>query len=381
MKRRKMTALLSLALAVILCFALTACGGTANTETGSEQTNSAQNETQEASSENNSESGQDQESEAGSSDTQISGPSGVSNISSVADVPLITLNNGVQVPQLGLGTQIQRLEGDRSESGRKLLNDTSHDAVVAALQAGYRHLDTAHGYFNETGVGQGIIDSGVPREEIWVTSKLWPSEYGEGVTAKAIDDMLKRLQLDYLDCIYLHHPAGDYMGAYHDLEEAYRQGKVRAIGISNFDNWMDAFNQVMEEAEIRPQIMQIECHPFAQRLEARALAEQYDMQVECWYPLGHADDRLLNDEVLSSIAQAHGKSVVQIILRWHMQEGLCAVPGSTNPDHIQENIEIFDFELSDEEMAKIRAIDKGEAGRYFNINYQQMGGFFTTLGE
>lgn len=194
-----------------------------------------------------------------------SGASSVSNISSVADVPLITLSNGVQVPQLGLGTQIQRLEQDRSESGRKLLNDTSHDAVVAALQSGYRHLDTAHGYFNETGVGQAIIDSGVSREEIWVTSKLWPSEYGEGTTAKAIDDMLERLQLDYLDCIYLHHPAGDYMGAWHDLEEAYRAGKVRAIGISNFDNYMDAFNQIMEEAEIRPQIMQIECHPFAQR--------------------------------------------------------------------------------------------------------------------
>ena len=116
-------------------------------------------------------------------------------------------------------------------------------------------------------------------------------------------------------------------------------------------------------------------------VETRAMAEQYDMQVECWYPLGHADDKLLNDEVLSEIAQAHGKSVVQIILRWHMQEGLCAVPGSTNPDHIQENIEIFDFELSDEEMEQIRAIDKGEEGRYFNINYEQMGGFFTQLAE
>lgn len=293
------------------------------------------------------------------------GTSSVSNISPVADVPLITLSNGVQVPQLGLGTQIQRLEQDRSESGRKLLNDTSHDAVVAALQSGYRHLDTAHGYFNETGVGQAIIDSGVSREEIWVTGKLWPSEYGEGTTAKAIDDMPERLQLDYLDCIYLHHPAG----------------KVRTIGISNFDNYMDAFNQIMEEAEIRPQIMQIECHPFAQRQETRALAAQYGMQVECWYPIGHADPNLPENETLMAIAEAHGKSVVQVILRWHMQEGLCAVPGSTNPEHIQENIDIFDFELSDDEMEQIRSLDKGESGRYFNINYQQMGGFFTTLGE
>ena len=305
------------------------------------------------------------------------GPASVSHITSVADVPLITLNNGVQVPQLGLGTQIQSLERDSSETGRALLNNTSHDAVVAALQAGYRHLDTAHGYYNERGVGQGIIDSGVPREEIWVTSKLWPSEYGEGVTMAAIDAMLERLQLDYLDCIYLHHPAGDYVGAWKDLEKAYRQGKVRALGISNFDNWMGAFNAIMEDMEIKPQIMQVEGHPFAQRLETRALAEKYNIQVECWYPLGHADDRLLSNDVLSAIAQAHDKSVVQIILRWHMQEGLVAVPGSTNPAHIQENISIFDFELTDDEMAQIRALDRGEAGRYFNLDYQRMGMFFT----
>ena len=308
-------------------------------------------------------------------------PAAISNISSVADVPLITLNNGVQVPQLGLGTQIQSLERDSSESGRALLNSTSHDAVVAALQAGYRHLDTAHGYFNERGVGQAIIDSGVPREEIWVTSKLWPSEYGEGTTLAAIDAMLERLQLDYIDCIYLHHPAGDYAGAWKDLEKAYRQGKVRALGISNFDNWPEAFSAIVDEMEIKPQILQIECHPFAQRLETRELAAKYGIQVECWYPLGHADDRLLNNDVLSAIARAHGKSVVQIILRWHMQEGLVAVPGSTNPAHIQENIAIFDFELTDDEMAQIQALDRGEAGRYFNIDYQRMGGFFTTLNE
>ncbi len=310
-----------------------------------------------------------------------SGPAEVSNIVSVAGVPLIELNNGVQVPQLGLGTQIQSLERDSSEAGRELLNNTSHDAVVAALQAGYRHLDTAHGYFNERGVGQGIIDSGVPREEIWVTSKLWPSEYGEGVTMQAIDDMLERLQLDYLDCVYLHHPAGDYVGAWKDLEEAYRQGKVRCLGISNFDNWPEAFSAIVDDMEIKPQILQIECHPFAQRRETRELAAKYGIQIECWYPLGHADDRLLNDDVLTAIAETHGKSVVQIILRWHMQEGLVAVPGSTNPDHIQENISIFDFELTEDEMAQIRAMDRGEAGRYFNLDYQQMGSFFLSLSE
>lgn len=319
---------------------------------------------------------QNSESTVPESESQGEMPSSVSNITSVENVPLLTLNNGVQVPQLGLGTQIQRLESDASEDGRKLLNDTSHDAVVAALQSGYRHLDTAHGYYNESGVGQAIIDSGIPREEIWVTSKLWPSEYGEGTTMQVIDDMLERLQLDYLDCIYLHHPAGDYMGAWKDLEEAYQQGKVRALGISNFDNWPEAFEAIIAGSEIKPQILQIECHPFAQRLETRQLAEQYDIQIECWYPLGHADDRLLNDEVLSQIA-AHDKSVVQIILRWHIQEGFSVIPGSTNPDHIQENIEIFDFELSDDEMAQIRAMDQGEDGRYFNLDYEQMGMFFT----
>lgn len=375
--RNNIARISALLVSLVLIFSLTACG---STNAGQPETSgSVQEETISDSTTSDTEDVQNVSENDEMPETPGSGASSVSNISSVGDVPLITLNNGVQVPQLGLGTQIQRLEQDASADGRQLLNQTSHDAVVAALQSGYRHLDTAHGYFNERGVGQGIIDSGVPREEIWVTSKLWPSEYGEGVTAQAIDDMLERLQLDYLDCVYLHHPAGDYMGAYHDLEDAYRQGKVRAIGISNFDNWMDAFNTVMEEAEIKPQIMQIECHPFAQRLEARTLAEQYDMQVECWYPLGHADDRLLNDEVLSAIAEAHGKSVVQIILRWHMQEGLCAVPGSTNPEHIQENIEIFDFELSDDEMEQIRAINKGEDGRYFNLDYQQMGGFFASM--
>lgn len=303
-------------------------------------------------------------------------PADRSNIIPQADVPMITLNNGVQMPQLGLGTQIQRLENDSSTSGRELLNETTRQAVVSALQSGYRHLDTAHGYYNERGVGQGIIDSGVPREEIWITSKLWPSEFGEGITMEAIDAMLERLQTDYIDLLYLHHPVGDYVGAWKDLEKAYKQGKIRALGISNFDNWPEAFYAIVDDMEIKPQVLQIECHPFAQRLETRALAEKYNIQIECWYPLGHADDRMLNDDVLSAIAEAHNKSVVQIILRWHMQEGFSAVPGSTNPAHIQENIEIFDFELTDEEMEQIRAIDKGESGRYFNIPYQYMTSFF-----
>ena len=367
MKSHKMMSrMIAFLLMFIMVFALSAYGNTGNVQDSNVQKNEEQ--TTDVS---------ENETDANTGER----PSDVSNITEQAGVPLLTLNNGVQMPQLGLGTQIQRLENDASEEGRELLNSTSHDAVVAALQAGYRHLDTAHGYYNERGVGQGIIDSGVPREEIWLTSKLWPSEYGEGVTMEAIDQMLERLQVDYIDLIYLHHPVGDWVGAWKDLEEAHRQGKVRALGISNFDNWPEAFYDIVDNMEIKPAVLQIECHPFAQRLETRELAEKYDIQIECWYPLGHADQRLLNNDVLSKIAEAHGKSVVQVILRWHMQEGFSAVPGSTNPEHIQENIEIFDFELTDEEMEQIRALDEGEAGRYFNIDYQRMGNFFTSLNE
>ena len=303
-------------------------------------------------------------------------PSSVSNVTAQANVPMLTLNNGVQMPQLGLGTQIQRLENRNTLDE---LYETSRQSVVSALQSGYRHLDTAHGYLNERGVGQGIIDSGVPREEIWLTSKLWPSEYGEGVTMEAIDKMLARLQTDYIDLLYLHHPFGDYVGAWKDLEKAYKQGKVRALGISNFDNWPEAFYAIVDGMEIKPAVLQIECHPFAQRKETRELAAKYGIQIECWYPIGHADPQLLQNPVLVEIAAAHEKSVVQVILRWHMQEGFSAIPGSTNPAHIQENIEIFDFELSEEEMEKIRALDS--ENRYFNIPYSQMSSFFPLISE
>lgn len=301
------------------------------------------------------------------------GPQSNSSISSVNSVPLLTLNNGVEMPQFGLGTQVQSLEnGDLG-----ILNQTVRESVSSALKSGYRHLDSAHGYMNERGVGQGIIDSGVPRQEIWLTSKLWPSEYNNAY--EAIDQMLTRLQTNYLDLVYLHHPAGSMSTiekAWRDMERAYREGKIRALGISNFDNRMEAFDAIMDE-EIKPQIMQIECHPFAQRVSTRQLAKKYDIQVECWYPLGHADQRLLNSDVLEEIASAHKKSVVQTIIRWHIQEGFSVIPGSTNPSHIAENIDVFDFDLNEEEMGKIRSMDEGEKGRHFNIDYSGfMGNYF-----
>ena len=280
-------------------------------------------------------------------DTSDGGPQAVSHITSVAGVPLVRLNNGIMMPRFGLGTQVQSMEG---ASQRQELNDAMF-------------------YYNERGVGWGIRESGVPREEIWLTSKI----SGDLADAQnAFEGMLQRLQVDYIDLVYIHHPAGtleDILACWRVMENEYKAGRIRALGISNFDNRMEAFNYIMENAEIKPQMAQIECHPLAQRREARQLyADNYDIQVECWYPLNHNRGDVDN-ATLQQIADAHGKTVYQVILRWHMQEGLCPVPGSTNPDHILENISIFDFELSDEEMAAIRAIDLGDAGRSFNISY------------
>lgn len=298
--------------------------------------------------------------------TPDGGPQAVSNIKSVSGVPLVRLNNGVMMPRFGLGTQVQSMEG---ASQRQQLNETVRGMVISALQSGYRHLDDAMFYYNERGTGWGIKESDVPREEIWLTSKI----SGNLADAQnAFEGMLERLQVDYIDLVYIHHPAGtlaDILACWRVMEEEYKNGRIRALGISNFDNRMEAFNYIMENAEIKPQVAQIECHPLAQRKEARQLyADNYDIQVECWYPLNHNRGDVSN-ATLQQIAAAHGKSVYQIILRWHMQEGLCPVPGSTNPAHILENISIFDFELSDEEMAEIHAIDRGDAGRSFNIPY------------
>ncbi len=268
----------ALLLALALALSLAACGGAGETENNDtvpgpqESTEPPQSDGPAQSDEP---SGEATEPPTPDDDTLVeapgSGPADASNITSVEGVPLITLNNGVQMPQFGLGTQIQSLEnGDLG-----VLNETSREAVAAALRSGYRHLDDAHGYLQERGVGQGIRDSGVPREKIWITDKLWPSEYGDAYNA--IDGMLERLGVEYLDLVYLHHPAGDIdtiVAAWKDMERAYREGKIRALGISNFDNRMDAFNAIMEQ-EIKPQIMQIECHPFAQRQETRELAEEH----------------------------------------------------------------------------------------------------------
>ena len=274
------------------------------------------------------------------------------------------------MPRFGLGTQVQSLEGSNQ---RQELNDTVRESVVAALQSGYRHLDGAMLYYNGRGAGWGIIESGVPRNEIWVTSKLPCGMSSQAEAASAIDGILSRYQTDYIDLLYIHHPAGtlqNILATWRAMEAAYKAGKVRALGISNFDNRMEALNYIMENAEIKPQMAQIECHPLAQRISARELYANNNIQVECWYPLNHNRGDVSNT-VLQRIAEEHGKTVYQIILRWHMQEGLCPIPGSTNPAHILENISIFDFELTDRDMADIRAINT--ESRSYNLQYGNNG--------
>jgi len=186
-----------------------------------------------------------------------------------AGVPMVQLNNGILMPQFGLGTFMQPSD------------EVCEQSCLTALKAGYRHIDTAHAYNDEAGVGRAVKNSGIPREEIWITSKLWPTEYGEGKTLKAIDEMLERMQLDYIDLLYVHQPVGDFVGAWKDMEKAVAMGKVRALGISNFDASDEVFNKIMSESTVKPAVLQIECHPYAQRLAMREKAKPYGIHITC----------------------------------------------------------------------------------------------------
>ena len=229
---------------------------------------------------------------------------------------------------------------------------------------------------SEASVGKAIKDSGISRDSIWVTSKLWPNEYGEGKTLKAIDRMLGRLGLEYVDLVYFHQSIGDYIGGWKEMEKALEMGKVRAIGISNFDVNDSIFNSLVETARIKPQIMQIECHPYAQRKHWQEMVKKHGMKIESWFPLGGRDSKgeILRNPTINEIAKAHGKTAAQVIIRWHIQEGFSVIPGSSNPTHIQENIDVFDFVLADEEMQQIRSLDK--EARYFTMPYEQQKKWF-----
>ncbi|GAB5056344.1 aldo/keto reductase [Companilactobacillus alimentarius] len=250
------------------------------------------------------------------------------------------LNNGVEIPAMGIGTF-------------QMPVDAAEQAVVDALKDGYRLIDTANGYMNETGVGRGIKRSGVNRSDIFLSTKLWPSVYTD---ENAVDDSLKRLGTDYVDLMFLHQPAGDFLSGYKQLEKAYKDGKVKAIGISNFQG--EKLQQLLDNAEIKPQVIQSEAHPYFTEDEVRKVLKPFGTRLMAWYPLGHGDKSLINEPVFAQLGQKYGKSSAQIILRWHTQMGFIVIPGSTNPDHIKDNHNIFDFTLTDEEMAQIATIKK-----------------------
>ena len=267
----------------------------------------------------------------------------------------ITLNDGNKIPQFGLGVY-QVPEGE-----------ATINSVKTALEMGIRHIDTAHAYQNERSVGRAVKESGIPREEIWITTKLWPSEYGEGKTSQAIDKMLKRLDTDYIDLLLLHQQFGDYIGAYKDMQKAVKDGRVKSIGLSNFES--ERLEEVLAMAEIPPSVLQVECHPYYQQNKLKKRIEKYGTVIESWYPIGHGDKGLINESLFTKLAQKYNKTNVQIILRWHIQEGTIVFPRSTNPVHIKENFEIFDFELTEDEMNEIRKLDSGK--RFFNMTLEQ----------
>ena len=256
------------------------------------------------------------------------------------------LNDGHEIPAIGFGVFMIEPNGPTEE------------AVTKAINAGYRHIDTAAAYFNEADVGSAIRKSGIPREEIYVTSKLWMQDYGYEAAKKGIDTSLQKLGLDYMDLYLLHQPYKDTAGAWKAMEEAVREGKIRSIGVSN--HTINFLKKLLPQMEILPAVNQMECNPLFQQKELRKFMAEYGIRLEAWYPLGHGDKTLLENKTLKDLAEKYNKNVGQIILRWHLQEGIIALPKASIQAHIEGNIDLFDFMLTDAEMAAIRALDTGK---------------------
>lgn len=256
------------------------------------------------------------------------------------------LNDGNEIPVLGFGVFLVPNDGP------------TYEAVLQALKSGYRLIDTAAAYMNETDVGKAVKDSGIPREEIYITSKLWLQDYGYEAAKKGIETSLKNLDTDYIDLYLLHQPYGDVIGAWRALEEAKEEGKIRSIGISN--QTVGIMRKFLPDMKILPAVNQVECNPLFQQKELRKFMKDYGILTEAWYPLGHGSRELLENPTLKNIAEKYGKDVGQVILRWHIQEGIVALPKATSPEHISGNIDIFDFTLTDAEMAQIRLLDTGK---------------------
>ena len=264
----------------------------------------------------------------------------------------VTMNNNKKCPVIGIGTFM-------------LSPEDAQNSVKEALKMGYTLIDTANAYVNERAVGRGMRESGVPREDIFLSTKLWPSEYEN---ENAVEETLERLGVDYVDLLYIHQPAGNWLAGYRLLEKAYKEGKAKAIGISNFEGKYIA--ELETKWEIAPQFIQVEAHPYYTQQELRKTLDKYGIKLMSWYPLGHGDKSLIEEPVFVSLAEKYNKTPAQIILRWHTQMGFVVIPGSKNVAHIKENLDILDFTLTDEEMKKIAELDKGE--RYYHRTDEQL---------
>lgn len=257
----------------------------------------------------------------------------------------VQLNDGNKIPAVGFGVFLIKNDGE------------TYDAVKHALKVGYRHIDTAAAYFNESDVGKAVKDSGISREEIFVTSKLWLQDHGYDAAKKAVDVSLQKPGLDYMDLYLIHQPYGDVLGAWKALEEAKQAGKIKSIGVSNMSPKI--YSELVPQFSTLPAVNQVECNPTFQQKELRKLMDKDGVKLEAWYPLGHGNKKLLTNPAISTMAQKYGKNAGQIILRFEVQEGFIILPKSTNPERIAGNINIFDFELTADEMNTIRAMDTG----------------------
>ncbi len=267
----------------------------------------------------------------------------------------IKLNNGIECPVIGIGTFM-------------LKPADAQNSVREALKMGYSLVDTANAYVNERAVGRGIKESGLKREEVFISTKLWPSEYEN---ENAVDETLERLGVDYVDLLYIHQPAGNWLAGYRQLEKAYKEGKVKSIGISNFEG--KYIDELQQKWEIAPQFIQVEAHPYFTQKELRKTLDKYGIKLMSWYPLGHGDKSLMEEPIFVKLGEKYGKSPAQIILRWHTQMGFVVIPGSKNVAHIKDNLDILDFTLTDDEMNEIAKLDKDM--RYYHRTDEQLNSF------
>lgn len=277
----------------------------------------------------------------------------------------VTLANGVKMPILGYGVyQVTKEECER--------------CVLDALKAGYRSIDTAQSYFNEEEVGSAILKSGVAREDIFLTSKVWIEHYGYEECKKSVEESMKKLQTDYIDLMLLHQPFADYYGAWRALEDLYEEGKLRTIGISNF--YPDRMVDLASFARIRPMVNQVETHPHNQQILAKEYMDKYGVQIEAWAPFGEGRGGLFENETLKEIGGKYGKTTAQVMLRWHIQRGVVVIPKSTHYERMVENLNVFDFSLSADDMDKIATLDKKESS-FFSHNDPAMVEWFVKMVE